>query len=137
MILKFVFAAIFVLVSLVPLLPVLVLIPWYFVARHRGLTPRSKARCRVALSDGQIQVSRGSGQRSLSLPGIARARLARNSNWTESKLLEDALGLFDQQGREVLRLPESAEGLPALLAALRDRDVPVERIDVSAPAFLD
>jgi hypothetical protein len=66
-----------------------------------------------------------------------RARMARNDNWTESKLLEDALGLFAESSRELARVPESAEGFEALSAELRAREIPVDDVAVSAPAFLD
>ena len=68
---------------------------------------------------------------------IARARFARNDNWTESKMLEDALGLFTAKGREIERLPESATGLDELQRELGDRGVPIEHVEVSAPAILD
>jgi hypothetical protein len=124
-------------VSLVPILPYLVLIPWHFIALHRGLTKRTTIGCLVALADGSFDVKCGSKHSSHSLDGIVRGRFVRNDNWTESKMLEDALGLFTEGGREVVRLPESTEGLDALLAELHHRGIPIEEVYVSAPAFLD
>ncbi|WP_437745638.1 hypothetical protein WMF39_11780 [Sorangium sp. So ce1504] len=66
-----------------------------------------------------------------------RARFARNDNWTESKMLEDALGLFALDGREIERLPGSAADLGGLLVELEARGIPVEHVYVSAPAVLD
>ena len=52
-------------------------------------------------------------------------------------MLEDALGLFASNGRELERLPESATGFDGLLAELGARGIPIEHVDVSAPAVLD
>ncbi|MFO0576355.1 MAG: hypothetical protein U1A78_20315 [Polyangia bacterium] len=125
------------LVAAVPLLPILALVPWHFLALHRGLTKRLPTRCVVSLDDGSFDVIRGSTHTRHALSAIVRGRFVRNDNWTESKMLEDALGLFAARGREVVRLPESTEGLDALLAELHRRGVPIEDVSVSAPAYLD
>lgn len=122
--------------TLLPLL-VLGLIPWHFLALYRGLTKRTRIGCVVSLADGLLHVKRGSQHTSHALDAVARGRFARNDNWTESKMLEDALGLFSKRGRELVRLPASTEGLEALLAELRRRGIPVEDVYVSAPAFFD
>ena len=123
--------------AVVPFLPLLALVPWHFVAKHRGLIPRSPTPCAVSLTEGAIHITRGDRSTSHALESVVRARLAQNDNWTESKMLEDALGLFARDGREIDRLPESTAGLDALLVALEARGVPVERVLVSAPAVLD
>jgi hypothetical protein len=120
-----------------PFLPVLALVPWHFIALRRGLVSRSRIPCEVSLSEGYIHVKRGDKRTSHALGAVVRARFARNDNWTESKMLEDALGLFTSNGREIERLPESATGLNELLIELGARGVPIEHIDVSAPALLD
>lgn len=125
------------LASVLPPLLILLLIPWHFLAVRRGLMKRTTTGCAVSLAGGSLHVQRGLKHTSRSLDGIVRGRFARNGNWTESKMLEDALGLFAAGGREVVRLPESAEGLDALLAELRHRGIPVEDVEVSAPALLD
>ena len=124
-------------VAVIPALPFLVLIPWHFIALHRGLTSRSSVPCEVSLSEGFIHFKRGNKRTSHALITIVRARFARNDNWTESKMLEDALGLFISNGREIARLPESATGLDELLVELGARGIPIEHIDISAPAVLD
>lgn len=126
-----------VLVFAAPFLPILALIPWHFIALHRGLTGRSRVPCVVSLSEGAIHVERGNKRTSHALSTIVRARFARNDNWTESKMLEDALGLFASDGREIERLPESATGLDELLVELGARGIPIEHVGVSAPAVLD
>ena len=125
------------LVAAAPLLPVVLLIPWHFLALHRGLTKRLPDRCVVALAAGSLHVTRGSTHTRHALSAIVRGRFVRNDNWTESKILEDALGLFAVRGRELVRLPESTAGLDALLAELHRRGVPIEDVHVSAPAYLD
>ncbi len=126
-----------ILAMVAPLLPVLALIPWHFIALRRGLANRSSIPCEVSLSEGIIHFQRGSRRTEHALDAIARARFARNENWTESKILEDALGLFTSNGREVERLPASTIGLEKLLVALGARGIQVEQVDVSAPAVLD
>jgi hypothetical protein len=130
-------AGVYVLAWVGPFLPLLALIPWYFIAKHRGLIPRSRVPCVVSLYEGAIHVRRGNKCSSHPLGIVVRARFARNDNWTESKTLEDALGLFAPNGREIERLPESATGLGELLIELEARGIPVEHVYVSAPAVLD
>lgn len=84
-----------------------------------------------------LHIQRGNKQTRHALDDITRARLARNDNWTESKMLEDALGLFAKNGRELARVPESATGFGALLIELNARKIPIEEVDVSAPTLLD
>ena len=130
-------ASIIVFVSVGPFLPVLMLIPWHFIAKHRGLISRSPIPCVVSCSNGSLHIERGHKRTSHSFERIVRARLAQNDNWTESKMLEDALGLFASNGREIERLPESATGFAGLLAELHARQIPVDYVDVSAPTLLD
>lgn len=122
---------------LAPALPPLVLLPWHFVAVRRGLTPRRSGPCAVRVVDGALFVDRGGRRTRLDLHEISRARRARNDNWTESKLLEDALGLFSSTGRELARVPLGADGIDALFGALAGRGVPIDDVLVSAPALLD
>lgn len=134
--LRMLFGLLVIAVLAAPALPFLILIPWHFLALHRGLVNRGRP-CMVSLSQGAIHVNRGYKQTSHPLGIIVRARFVRNDNWTESKMLEDALGLFASNGREIERLPESATGLDELLVELGTRGIPVEDVYVSAPAFLD
>ncbi len=120
-----------------PALPFLALIPWHFIALHRGLVRRRSVLCVVSLSQGVIQVNRGDKLTSHALGIIVSARFAQNDNWTESKMLEDALGLFASDGREIERLPRSATGFDELLVELGARGIPIEQVYVSAPALLD
>lgn len=120
-----------------PVLPFLVLIPWHFIALHRGLIRRGRVPCVVSLSQEAIHVERGDEPTSHALDIIARARFAQNDNWTESKMLEDALGLFASDGREIVRLPRSATGFDELLVELSARGIPIEYVCVSAPAVFD
>jgi hypothetical protein len=124
-------------VIVAPALPFLALIPWHFIALHRGLIRRSRVPCVVSVSQGAIQVERGDRSIGHTLDAIVRARFAQNDNWTESKILDDALGLFTANGIEIERLPRSAAGFDELLVELRARGIPIEDVYVSAPAVFD
>lgn len=126
-----------ILVTFGPFFPFLALIPWHFIAKHRGLTSRSRIPCVVSCANGLLHVQRGNKHSRHALDHIVRARLARNDNWTQSNMLEDALGLFAVNGREIERIPESAMGFNALLIELNAQKIPIEQVDVSAPSVLD
>jgi len=123
--------------SAMPALALLALVPWHFLALQRGLARRSTTPSVVSVTDGFLLVERGEWRTRHALDAVARARLARNANWTESKMLEDALGLFEANGREMVRLPLSTGDLEGVLHALEARGVPIEHVEVSAPAVLD
>lgn len=120
-----------------PILVALVLVADYFVCRYRGLVKRTSSRWAVSIADDVLHIDRDGVRRSLPLRDLARARFVRNENWTESKLLEDALGLLTASGRELTRLPESTQDLDVLVAELARRGIEIEQVYVSAPAYLD
>jgi hypothetical protein len=122
-----------------PLLPILVLVPWHFLAIHRGLTPRRTEPSAVFIRDGWVVRTgpRDGETIRIRLGAIRRARVARNDNWTASKMLDDAIGLFGSSGRELLRIPLGSQGSDDLLAVLARDGVPTEEVAVSAPAVLD
>ncbi len=120
-----------------PLVFPLVLIPWMFLARRQGLAIRGRTLSAVQLSETSVVLIRGATTRSVPWGEVKRARFAQNSNWTESTLVEAALQLFGPDGKERVRVPESAQGFELLLQELKKRNVPKETVEVSAPAFLD
>lgn len=130
-------AVICVLAFLGPALPALALLPWHFIAVHRGLVPRSERRRIIELEAGAATITHGDKQTRCDLKQVSRARRAFNDNWTESKMLEDAVTLFSVKGRALVRVPVSAEGFDELMRELAARGVVVEDVPVSAPAFLD
>jgi hypothetical protein len=91
----------------------------------------------VQLSETSVVLVRGATTRGVPWREVKRARFAQNSNWTESTLVEAALQLFGPDGKERVRVPESAQGFELLLLELKKRNVPTENVEVSAPAFLD
>ncbi|APR87289.1 hypothetical protein A7982_12638 [Minicystis rosea] len=123
--------------SAFPVLVLLALVPWHFIARYRGLARRSKTPSVVSVADGMLLVEHGERRARHALDAVARARIARNANWTESTMLEDAVGLFAANGREMVRLPLSAKDVDVVLRALEARGIPIEHVEVSAPAVLD
>lgn len=127
-----------VVVSLLPVLPYLVILLQYPCSMHAGLIQRTGRVWRLEIGSEALCVlvdERKVGE--FSLADVASARCARNSNWSESKLVEDALSLFDVRGRRLVKLPCSAKQVDALRGALARRNVPVEDVYVEAPSFLD
>jgi hypothetical protein len=122
-----------------PFLPILVLIPWHFVAIHQGLTPRRAMPATVIVADGWIVCTEPkTGKETRVRWGeVARARVVRNDNWSQSKMLDDALGLFASGRRELLRVPLDSNGADRLIGELAAAAVPIEHVAVSAPTFLD
>ena len=135
--LRWVSKAVVALAVVAPALPFLALLPRHFLAVRRGLIPRSHVPRAVTVAHGTVIVDHGSSQTRCDLHEVSRARRARNDNWTESKMLEDALGLFSSQGREFVRVPVAVVGVDALVHELNERGVPIDDVLVSAPAFLD
>jgi hypothetical protein len=120
-----------------PLLFLLALPPWLMWSCARGMKLRSRTVWRLELREERLEVWVGPRRRwQRPLSAVQRARDARNANWTGSTFVEDALTLYDADGR-ALKIPSSAQGFSALLDALHGRQVPIARVDVSAPVFLD
>lgn len=119
-----------------PLLPVLALVPWYFVARARGLLPRRADPTSLRVEGEVLVVTYGEKTERHALADVTRARHVQNDNWTESKQLADALTLYAGR-RRLTRVPLDAAGIELLSDELQRRNVTVERVLVSAPAFLD
>lgn len=135
--LRWVSGAVAALAFAAPVLPFLALLPWHFLALRRGLMPRSRGPCTVTLAHGALSVDHGATHTRCDLDEVSRARRARNDNWTESKMLEDAIGLFSAKGVEIARVPLAAAGVDELVRALDELGVPIDDVLVSAPAFLD
>lgn len=125
------------LVGGVPILILAVLPIWCLWSVWRGLRVRSSARWRVETTDDTFTIWKGASRRTLAIADIGGARLARNSNWTESRLVEDALTVMDRHGGQLLKLPASTQGFSTLLEVLDARAVPLSRVDISAPTILD
>lgn len=123
--------------SIAPFLPILALLPWYFVAVRRGLVPSKRGPASVSVAQGALVVDHGAKHTRCDLKQVSSARRACNDNWTESKILEDAIGLFSAEGREIVRVPLSATGIDELVRALHKQGVPIVDVAVSAPVFLD
>lgn len=126
-----------VLALLAPALPLLALLPWHFIAVHRGLVSRSDQPRTVEIDGGAATITHRNKRTRCELHQVSRARRAFNSNWTESRMLEDAVTLFSVKGRALVRVPVSADGFDRLMRELAARGVVVEDVPVSAPAFLD
>lgn len=122
------------LATLFPVLPFAVLLPWHFVARRRGLMPRSNEPTALRVeADALIITHRGKTTR-IALDEVTRVRDARNDNWTESRMLADALTLY---GAKPVRVPLDADGIDTLISTLQRRNVPIEYVLISAPTVVD
>lgn len=93
-----------------PLLPFLALLPWHFVALHRGLMSRSKVPTQLAIEDGVLIIVHGVKTTRIALDAIRSAREACNENWSDSKMLADALTIY---GKQSAKVPTNADGYAA------------------------
>ncbi len=122
-----------VLVGGVPVVFVLVLPLWWLNATRKGLRTRTRRPFVLQTSDDVLVLRSGRRERSLQLASVARCRLAMNGNWVESRLVEDALTLFDRSGKAMAKVPASATGFEQLLSSLASRNIRIEKVDVDAP----
>ncbi len=113
------------------------LIVVYFVARNKGLVPRSTVLFAVALTAGEIVISHGEKRAVFRFADIARARVTRDGGWGESKLLEDGVTLFDSRRRSLAKFPLRAAGAEQLLTSLRSVNVVVDEALTQSPSVLD
>jgi len=110
---------------------------WLCWGVSQGLRLRTRARWQVDASDQALTIRTGRGSQTIRLADIATARLATNFDLGASRFLEDSLGLFDSRGRKLVKLPASTLGLSPLLELLERRAIPLNRVQVNPPAFLD
>lgn len=116
----------------------LVVLPaWWWHSVHRGLRTRTRRPFSVRLDGDQLEIVDDGARHAIPLSHISRVRHARNANWTGSKLVEDAMTLFDVDGRRLAKVPVSASGFQDLRIWLETSSVPVQIVDVEAPAYLD
>jgi hypothetical protein len=73
----------------------------------------------------------------LPIARVHHVRFAENSNWTESTMLDDGATFFCGCGRRLARLASCDAGFRAVLDELKARAIPVDVVEVSAPAYLD
>jgi hypothetical protein len=109
---------------------------WIAWSVHRGLRWRTNRPVVVRLEGEHVHVVEGIRTHVVALRDVTRVRVAENSNWTESRLVDAALTLFRRR-RLLVKVPLSAAGLDVLLAALETRGVRVDHVLVEAPAYLD
>lgn len=102
-----------------------------------GLAMRHHIPWEISLTDSAIEARRKGRHVHLPLATIASARMVENDNWTESTVVEDALTLRDERGKRVLKVPRSARGFEELMAWIARAGLPLERVGVGGPAFLD
>lgn len=120
-----------------PLLFLVVLPFWWARSVRKGLRTRRSQPCAVQTHSDAFLVRTGAREQSFPFPSVVRCRFAINANWTESKLVENALTLFDTTGKPLVKVPSSAAGFEQLVLALKDRNIPIDKVEVDAPAFLD
>ena len=104
---------------------------------RQGLMKRDGAHWRIGIVKHCLQVSRNDSQRIFDIADIGSFRYAFNGNWTESSVVENALSVFDRQGRLLIKVPASAEGFDTVCTSLEAMDINFERVEVEAMAFLD
>lgn len=130
---RWVCKALFILLFFVLLfLPFFLAVHSHFVALRRGLMHKGRLPHVIKVVDQSVLVEHGKRRTRFELDRVSRVRRARNDNWTVPEL-EDALGLFSANGKELVRVPLSATGLDVILRELESRGVPVDDVAVSPP----
>jgi len=109
----------------------------HFRSLAKGLTIKDNLKWVILLTEDYLTVKYGKKEKRIALSSIDSAFYAYNGNWTESKVVEDALTLKDKNGKNIIKIPSSSEGINKLKEILINRLGKVSEIDVEAAAVLD
>lgn len=110
----------------------------YLMALNKGLVKKDKANWCVLTNDFEIKVTINEKTKSvIPFNSIAKAKYAYDDGWTESKMVEDALNLFDSRNRLLIKFPESAKGFKEAYSLIESKGIKINRCVVDAPSFLD
>jgi hypothetical protein len=114
----------------------LVVLP-FFWARSVKLKTRCQ-RATVWIERDKLYLGLGKRRQAIDLDEVARARFAFNGNWPflasrESKIVEDAVTLFNARGHKLMKVPQSAYGYGDLRDVLERRGIETSSVPVVAP----
>ena len=110
----------------------------YLMALKKGLIKKDDADWYVFADDIEIKITKNNKIKSV-IPTncIAKAKFAYDDGWTESKLVEDALNLFDASNKLIAKLPKTANGFKEVYSLIESKGIKISRCVVDAPSFID
>lgn len=68
---------------------------------------------------------------------IVKAKYAYDDGWTESKIVEDALNLFDSNNRLITKIPKTANGFKEAYSLIEAKGIKINRCVVDVPSITD
>lgn len=110
----------------------------YLMALKNGLIKKDRADWCVHVDEIAIKITKNKKIKSvIPINRIVKAKYAYDDGWTESKVVEDALNLFDSRDRLLAKLPKSANGFKEAYSLIESKGVKINRCVVEAPSLMD
>jgi hypothetical protein len=111
----------------------------YLMALKNGLMKKDNADwCVLAEDIGIIKVIKNQKIKCvIPINSIVKAKYAYDDGWTESKIVEDALNLFDTNNRLITKIPKTANGFKEAYSLIEAKGIKINRCVVDAPSLTD
>ncbi|MFP6844138.1 MAG: hypothetical protein VB958_02880 [Thalassolituus sp.] len=110
----------------------------YLMALKNGLMKKDNADWCVLEEGIEIKVIKNQKIKSvIPINSIVKAKYAYDDGWTESKIVEDALNLFDSNNRLITKIPKTANGFKEVYSLIEEKGIKINRCVVDAPSFID
>jgi hypothetical protein len=110
----------------------------YLMALKKGLIKKDEADWCVLADDVEIKITKNKKIKSvIPINSIIKAKYAYDDGWTESKLVEDALNLFDSSNRLIAKFPKTANGFKEAYNLIESKGIKINRCVVDAPSLID
>ena len=110
----------------------------YLLALKKGLIRKDRADWCVVYNDYEIRVTRNKIIKSvIPFNSIVKAKYAYDDGWTESKVVEDALNLFDSNNKLLAKFPKTAKGFKETYRLIESKGISINRCVIDAPSLID
>lgn len=110
----------------------------YLMALKKGLMKKDKADWCILADDMEIKITKNKKIKSvIPINSILKAKYAYDDGWTESKVVEDALNLFDSNNKLIAKFPKTASGFKEVYSLIESKGIKINRCVVDAPSFTD
>jgi len=110
----------------------------YLMALKKGLMKKDKADWSVLADDIEIKVTKNRKIKSvIPINSIIKAKYAYDDGWTESRIVVDALNLFDSNNRLIAKIPKTANGFTEAYSLIKSKGIEINRCVVDAPSLTD